>query len=194
MKSRKNFFTFLLIMIVGITISAFATGEQEFSEGSKLVNNEWISEGASFSKVSNDYVDATVYTYVPSKLYSPAPMMTPVIFVYPDTPFTGIGDAWDTLCRMGLLEIAEAERAGIMMVNPVGRSWSVADDAVHAQLLSVLFPGRGKTPVLPYISYCDMMYAIGEGSGATFINEYLTREKPGQYAFRRADVRRRNDS
>lgn len=129
-------------------------------------------EGASFSQVTDvDGIEGSCfYLYVPSHMESPFPMITPVIYVYGDQPYESEEAAWDALTAAGLDVIAEEEQGAIIMVNPVGDEWGEEDIDVYEAIMSYISYVDGTVP----LTYHSLQYAIGEGSGATFINNYLT--------------------
>lgn len=170
MKGSKKLLAILLALL--LVMSAF------FSTASLTVSAaaaQEIPEGASLSLVKDLGVTGSeVYLYVPSVLYSPPPMMTPVIYVYGDKRYADLEQAWSAMKATGLAELAEAERALIFMVNPVEETWGAQDvDVYTAMWKYIYFPISGSGQRYQ-ASYLNLMYLMGEGSGATFINQYMT--------------------
>ncbi len=134
-----------------------------------------IDENAIFEQVDSDRIfGGTVYAYTPSDLYNPPPMLMPVIFVFGDKPYADMGSAWKAMCDAGLLEIAESEHAAVMMINPLGEEWGDNDIDVLNALISLVGGGGCDGNYFTYRTYYTLLFAVGEGSGATFINGYVT--------------------
>lgn len=130
-----------------------------------------LKENASFSKVTDveDIEGSSFYIYTPSVLENPSPMVTPVIYVYGDSAYESEDEAWDMIQKTGLEQIAEDEKAVIIVVNPVGDTWGKQDVDAFEGIMSYISFIDGEQP----ITYHTLQYLIGEGSGATFINNYM---------------------
>ncbi len=133
-----------------------------------------VTDGASFTEVTDvDGIEgSSFYLYVPSHLENPSPMITPVIYVFGDSAYETEDDAWEALTAAGLDTIAESESGVIIMVNPVGDEWGAEDLDVYEGIMSYISYVDGEVP----LTYHTLQYAIGEGSGATFINNYLSKD------------------
>lgn len=130
------------------------------------------AEGASFTQV-NDVAGiegSCFYLYVPSQMEEPFPMMTPVIYVYGNEPYATEEDAWAAMKNAGLDVIAEEEHGAVILVNPAGDEWGEKDVEVFEEIMSYISYVDGTVP----LTYHSLQYAVGEGAGATFINNYLT--------------------
>lgn len=177
-KTTKRLLSMILIVSMLLSISQMVLADTlstyDEADESSAVNYD-LPDGGAFEQLSA-VTSTEVYSYEPSVLYDPAPMMTPVLFVFADQKYSGKEDAWKVLCESGLQEIAEQERAGVMLINPVGATWGAADEDVYAQLLDIICPGRN-TATLSYTTYVNLLYVIGEGSGAAFVTEYLASQK-----------------
>lgn len=161
MKKTKKAFAFLLtlMMILSSFTGFIVSAETELPDGAKFTQvNDYQIEGSEF------------FIYVASELYSPSPMLTPIIYVYPDAPYASREEAWNELVDLGLLDIAEAEKAAVIMLNPVGEEWGQADIDVYESTHDYVSFTTG----VERLTYYNLMYAIGEGSGSTFINNYLS--------------------
>lgn len=130
-----------------------------------------LPEGASFTKVENvgGIEGSSFYLYVASELYAPHPMLTSVIYVYGDKPYADVDAAWAAMEAAGLNAIAEEEHGAVIMVNPVGETWGKDDIDVYEAIMEYIYFTDGDVS----LTYHNLQYAIGEGSGATFINNYL---------------------
>lgn len=157
----KRMISILLMAAMLISLSAVGACADVITE-----------EGATFSRVSDvgGIEGSSFYLYVPSNMETPYPMMTPVIYVYGDQPYADTDSAWAALTAAGLDTIAEAEKAAVVMVNPVGDAWDKADIDVYEAIMAYIFYVDGEVK----LTYHSLQYAIGEGSGATFINNYLS--------------------
>ncbi len=131
-----------------------------------------VVDGASFTEVTDvDGIEgSSFYLYLPSEILQPSPMVTPVIYVYGDAPYETEDDAWEVLTSAGLDTIAEEENGVIIMVNPLNEEWGKEDLAVFDGIMSYISYVDGTEP----LTYHSLQYVIGEGSGATFVNNYLT--------------------
>lgn len=114
-----------------------------------------------------------VYTYTASVLNNPTPMMTPYIFVYSDKGYTSEEDALLDLQNLGLMDIAEAERGLVLMMTPAnGASWSEEDADVYWEIIDQL--GQSGANNRFVASFSNLIYAIAEGDGATFVHNILS--------------------
>lgn len=131
-------------------------------------------EGAKFAKITNvGGIDgSSFYLYVASELYDPYPMLTPVIYVFGDEPYQNAEAAWAAAAEAGLIDIAEADHGAVILVNPVGESWGSTDLDVFEAIEQYIYYTTGTVK----LTYHNLQYAIGEGTGATFINDYLTQD------------------
>jgi hypothetical protein len=167
----KKAAVFLVLLTIGSFVFAKGAAQGSAAEVSSPVAVAAVN-GASFIQVSNvgGIAGSRFYLYVPSELYSPGPMMTPLIYVYGDKPYKNGSAAWTALTGAGLDVIAEAEHAAVIMVNPVGSGWSRDDIDVYEAIMRYTQFTSGTVK----LTWHSMQYAIGEGSGATFINNHLT--------------------
>ena len=153
----KRTLSLLLTLLLVLMISSTAVAEEARPKGIIKVTDVGSIEGSAF------------YVYLPAELEDPSPMVTPIIYVYGDAPYTDEQSALDMITANGLDTIAEAEKAVVIAVNPVGETWGKADvDAFEAFMKHIFFIG-GELP----LTYHTLQYMIGEGSGATFINNYM---------------------
>ena len=157
----------LLVLVLGVAVvmSQSMTASHIFAEVAPV-------EGARFMEVNDvDGIEgSTFYLYLPSTMYNPYPMLTPVIYVYGDSPYESLDDAWAALTGAGLDTIAEAEYGAVVMMNPAGESWGKEDVEIFEAIEGYIYYTAGTVK----LTYHNLQYAIGEGSGATFINNYLT--------------------
>jgi hypothetical protein len=112
-----------------------------------------------------------IWFYHPAALHDPAPLMTPVLFVYPNQIIATGTEAQRFLSEKGFIDIAEAEHAVIILNNPVDGRWGSRDITVYnATLLYIFANGDNKK-----LTFFNLLYAFGEGSGADFINTYFSK-------------------
>ncbi len=96
--------------------------------------------------------------------------MTPVLFVYPNTAPANQEEAYALLDSLGLIDVIEAERGAVLVATPTENSWGAQDVEVYNGLLKhIFYDGNGAK-----LTRFNMMYALGEGSGATFIHTRLS--------------------
>lgn len=113
------------------------------------------------------------YLYTPTEMYNPSAMMTPVVYLYPDKAYADKDEAFAELKELGLIDIAEAEKGAVIVVNPLGDTWSKADiDVFEAIQADIYYASRGGGNHA--FTQHNLQYVIGEGAGATFINERLS--------------------
>ena len=169
MKTTKKLITMLLalVMVFSMLIPALAA------------DVEGLPEGASFEYVDADAIGVPgsgLYVYIASELYNPEPMLMPIILVYPNNGYADANAAWKAMNDYGLLDIAENEHAAVMMINPVGDTWGKKDHDVFRSIVTKVCAAKNGSTIFGFYTYCTMISAIGEGSGATFINQYLTQD------------------
>ncbi len=134
-----------------------------------------IPDGASFIQINDYGADGSVtYMYTPSVLNDPVPMMTPVIFIYPDQAPANSIKAQQLLSKLGLIDLAERERGVILLATPTGGGWSNDDITVYNALLKGIWFNNNTDTSIKKLTYFNLIYAMGEGSGATFINNKLS--------------------
>jgi hypothetical protein len=133
--------------------------------------------GASFVDVPDLGVAGShTYLYTPSVKFDPAPMLTPVLFVYSDAGYASKDAALAAVTTAGLIARAEAEHAVLIVQNPVtGGAWSADDLKVYDGVMHYIWGANTAASGKPALSYYRLDYMVGEGAGATFINEYMTK-------------------
>lgn len=131
--------------------------------------------GASFEVVPNlGVAGSATFLFKPSVLISPTPMLTPVIFVYSDAGYESKDAAWAALGDAGLVELAEREHAVLVVQNPVDGAWGQSDVTVYQEVLKYIWGGNSAASGKPALSFFRLDYMVGEGAGATFINQFMT--------------------
>ncbi|MCI8539348.1 MAG: prolyl oligopeptidase family serine peptidase [Oscillospiraceae bacterium] len=128
--------------------------------------------------------DYAFYLYTPSEYHNFDMMsgqLNPVILVYPDTPYASQEEAFAGLTELGLVEIAEANSAFLIVPEPLnGENYTEEDVNLYYESQVYLAGGRIVSFTPPAGEYerrtfNNMLYVIAEGSGATFVNNCLTR-------------------
>jgi hypothetical protein len=124
--------------------------------------------GGQQSKPLEGYTSLSDFGDIPgSKFYFYGPEtrneLSPYFFVYGDKPYKDLDEAKAVIQASGLDKIAEAEKGVIVLVNPLEKTWGEKDIAVFTAIGNAVGTGRA-----------ELQYLIGEGSGATFINNYLS--------------------
>lgn len=66
---------------------------------------------------------------------NPAPMLTPVIFIYSNGGYASKDAAWQALWDLGLIELAESQSAVLIVQNPVAGAWGASDVTVYWGIL-----------------------------------------------------------
>lgn len=137
-------------------------------------------QGATFHGINSDDLGiegSSAFIYIASEQYNLPNWETPIIYVYPDSRIEDESAAEALLNTTGLKNIAETEKAAVLIVNPLGDTWSEEDLKVYEALQGYVFYVKedGDETLPGYaLSYLNMQYFIGEGSGATFINQYIS--------------------
>ncbi|MBQ7994201.1 MAG: S-layer homology domain-containing protein, partial [Solobacterium sp.] len=115
---------------------------------------------------------ATVYGYTAPVLNNPTPMMTPVFFVWNDGGYATIEEADAKLNESGLLEWADENMGCVVLLTPAnGSSWTEEDVTVYKNITSELTKATNQ---FKFVTYNNLFYAIGEGKGATFVNNVMS--------------------
>src|SRR4051794_31784391 len=136
-----------------------------------------IAAGAKWQDILNLGVTGShTYLYTPSVLFNPAPMLTPVLFVYSNAGYASQDAAWSALSNAGLVARAEADHAVLIVQNPVaGGAWSADDLKVYDGAMHYIWGANAANSGKPALSYYRLDYMLGEGAGATFVNQYMTK-------------------
>jgi hypothetical protein len=161
-----------LAVFVGVLIAALSL----MATTNASAQSAPITAGAKWQDVPDLGVAGShTYLYTPSVLFNPAPMLTPVLFVYSNAGYASQDAAWNALSDAGLIARAEADHALVYVLNPVaGGAWSAADVSVYQDALKYIWGGNTTASGKPKLSYYREDYVIGEGAGSTFINQYMT--------------------
>ncbi|WP_137844017.1 cadherin-like beta sandwich domain-containing protein [Microbacterium sp. 2FI] len=164
-----------VLVMSGATVSAGAAHAAPGTASSTSAAAAAIPVGASFTTVADlGVVGSQTYLYQPSEKFNPAPMLTPVIFVYSDLGYASQDAALDALSGLGLVDLAEREKAVLIVQTPVGGAWGPGDVTVYQDVLRYIWGGNTAASGKPALSFFRLDYMIGEGAGATFINEHMT--------------------
>ncbi|MDR1186373.1 MAG: hypothetical protein LBK95_02770, partial [Bifidobacteriaceae bacterium] len=136
--------------------------------------------GASFEVYDDLGVSGSrTYLYTPSEVVNA--LLTPVIFIYSDAGYADESAARAALENLGLVAKAEQEHAVLIVANPVGAEWGPADERVFLGMRSKIWSGIPTPETIALgtlaLSVDRLDFVVGEGRGATFINQYLT-QKP----------------
>ena len=159
MKKLSAFICAIMVMTMLSTSVVLANVPTDIEGGFTQVTDVGGIQGSCF------------YIYIPADLEIPYPIMTPVIYVYGNEPYDDKDTAWAALTATGLDIIADEEKAVIIMVNPVGDTWGRIDIDVYEAIMLYIYYVDGPVP----ITFHSMQYAIGEGSGATFIGNRVNK-------------------
>lgn len=162
-RSRGWWAVLATVLVLGSLASAATAGAQ-------------TAPGAKWQDVPDLGVAGShTYLYTPSVLFNPAPMLTPVLFVYSDKGYASQDAAWTALSNAGLIARAEAEHAVVIVQNPVaGGAWSADDVKVYDGAMHYIWGANTAASGKPALSYYRLNYYVGEGGGATFINQHMT--------------------
>ena len=147
-----------------------------------------LPEGAGFSLQENlGICPNRYYLYSPSHpnmTFGMSPMLNSLIYLFAHRPPRDLAEAWALFRRSGLTELAEREAIFVAIPLPLnGEGWTEADYDAYYNIQYVLsgghieFHGAGTPPILQYTRYVynNKQFVVGEGDGATFINNVLSR-------------------
>lgn len=166
--------TATLIATSGVVVSAVPANAQPPVSRAVFAAQPLVP-GATFDAIADlGVVGSQTFLYQPSVKFNPAPMLTPVIFVYADAGYADKDAALTALSDLGLIELAEREHAALVVQNPVAGGWSDADVAVYQAAIMHIWGGNSASSGKPALSFFRLNYMIGEGAGSTFINQYMT--------------------
>ena len=134
--------------------------------------------------IGGEPVGGAFYVYAPEHphMYDMlSSFLNGTIFVYPDAPVADEGAALALIQDLGLDENAERFPAYIVIPAPVsGGSWSEADADLFWNIQFWLAGGEitfaTEPPQGEYVRHVmnALLYVLGEGSGATFVNNVLS--------------------
>src|SRR3954454_2516253 len=162
---RARVFAWLIATLTVLSLFAASTASAQTQVGAKWQDVPDLGVAGSHT-----------YLYTPSVVYDPAPMLTPVLFVYSNAGYASQDAAFTALTNAGLIARAEAEHAVIIVQNPVaGGAWSADDLKVYDGAMHYIWGANTAASGKPALSYYRLDYMVGEGSGATFINQYMTK-------------------
>lgn len=173
---RFSFTATALASLLALTcpLSAFAAQEQQTETEQKY--GAIVREGAEPEEAEGYYEVTDVAQIEGSRFFFYAAKervadMTPIIFVFGDEPYADQDTAKAAMENLGLIDLADSEGGIVILVNPVGEEWGDVDIEVFDAIEDYIFAEDG---AIKGTSLYNLQYAIGEGSGATFINNYLS--------------------
>ena len=151
----------------------------------------WLSAETGRNYIADPALDTypvgTTYVYRSPGIYtcmSAGTRMNTNLLVYADSKFESKEAAYAYIESMGLIELADKATGSVVLVTPIGNAYALADQYAYYQLQSVMcnigFSRRGADGITTY--YADAAYyggltyryLIGIGSGATFINNFIS--------------------
>ena len=124
--------------------------------------------------------DSAVWAYTPSTMTDPVPTLTSVLIVFPDEIHEERENAMQFLEEFGFIELAEKQKAGVILINYSGDGWTEQDVSSYEGVIRTI-AGAGMFSTeqytnLGYTTYLSQIYLIGEMSGATFINDNISQD------------------
>jgi len=155
-------FALLAVALVALTATSAASAQTQV--------------GAKWRDVADLGVPGShTYIYTPSVMFDPAPMLTPVLFVYSNSGYASQDAAITAMTNAGLVSRAEADRAVLIVQNPVtGGAWSADDLKVYDGAMHYIWGANTAASGKLALSYYRLDYMVGEGAGSSFINQYMT--------------------
>lgn len=164
----KKIITVLLSFLMTLSVVSFPVN----AETEETIPGE-------LKKLEATSVEADVYVYTASVINDPAPMLTPIIFIYNENGYESLEEAQEKLLTTGLIDIAEKERGVIMLMSPSNKEegWGENDVEVYWDILKVFTASDemgNPANEFGFNSWTNLIYAMGEGEGATFIHNLLS--------------------
>src|SRR3954454_13372055 len=161
---RARVFAWLIATLTVLSLFAASTASAQTQVGAQWQNIPDLGVTGSHT-----------YIYTPSALFNLAPMLTPVLFVYSNAGYASQDAAWTALTNAGLIARAETDHAVIIVQKPVtGGAWSADDVKVYDGAMHYIWGANAANSGKPALSYYRLDYMVGEGAGATFINQFMT--------------------
>lgn len=181
--------TMSLLLALGIPVLAAEEGPAPEAAPEEKVPApaEPLEPGIQFvddATIGGESVGGDFYVYAPEHphMYDMlSSFLNGTIFIYPDAPVADADEALALIQELGLDESAESFPAYIVIPVPVeGESWSEADAASFWNIQYWLAGGEisfaTEPPQGEYVRHVmnALLYVLGEGSGATFVNNVLS--------------------
>src|SRR3954449_3309877 len=155
---RARVFAWLIVALTALSLLAASTASAQTTVGAKWQDIPNLGVTGSHT-----------YIYTPSVMFDPAPMLTPVLFVYSNAGYATQGAALAALTNAGLIARAEADRAVLIVQNPVtGGAWSADDLKVYDGAMHYIWGANTAASGKLALSYYRLDYMVGEGAGASF--------------------------
>lgn len=171
-------------LLLGLAVPAMASTDEPEPVPEPL---ELIEPGINYfdhATIGGQDVGGAFYVYGPEHphMYDMlSSFLNGVVYLYPDRPVADGDEALALIQKLGLDEIAESFPAYIVVPVPVnGSGWSEADLDVYWNSQFWLAGGEitfaTEPPQGEYVRHTmnSLQYVLGEGSGATFINNVLS--------------------
>lgn len=196
MKKKKLFGITLALALYTMSATAFAQVQFSSNESSFETFEEACVNGpaAMAEELGGAYISdpcleeypaETTYIYRSSARWSATSAgyrKNTVLQVYTDEKFESKEAAQGYLESLGLIDIIEEAKGSIILVNPIGESFSKADARAYYLMQAASCNLGGKTTIGEesftcaegaYYGGTTYRYVIGIGDGATFINNYI---------------------
>ena len=173
----------LLSMLTSVTATAQSM-DTPFPQGENLQGDmPFPEDGGSFGGPTvelpaflqlTEVTQTAVWSYAPAELG--ASTLTSVFIVLPDQHYISEQEAMNYLSETGFIALANEEKAGVILMNSLSDNYSEADIDTYEAILDAVAGTNdgGEHTNLGYTTMLTQVYMIGEGSGATFINNYMT--------------------
>lgn len=179
-----------LLLLLTLAVPALASSEEPSSEEPIAAEPiELLHPGIQLLQsvtVGGETTGGSFYVYAPEYPHDYdllSNFLNGVVFVYPDKPLADEAAAQALIEELGLDEIAESFPAYIVIPQPLnGEIWTEADLDLYWEAQFALAGGLVNTDLQPpqgeYTRHTvnSLQYVIGEGSGATFINNVLSQD------------------
>ena len=170
--------------------SSFETLQEAHESAPAAVNAILGNQNGTFvgHPALEGYPEGTTWVYRSENLYGgqAAARLNTNIFVYTEEKFADKDAALAFLNSLGLVDIIEECKGSVVLVNPVGDTFGIADTYPYYQLQTAMLAQKdfGLDADGNRISYADAEYFggygyeyfIGVDGGATFFNNYIAPE------------------
>src|SRR3954451_4519623 len=105
---RARVFAWLIVALTALSLLAASTASAQTTVGAKWQDIPNLGVTGSHT-----------YIYTPSVMFDPAPMLTPVLFVYSNAGYASQDASWTALTNAGLIARPETDHASLIVQNPL---------------------------------------------------------------------------
>ncbi len=140
----------------------------------EAANERAVREGGAAPPSMEGYPRGTTYVYRSSNMYGTYSYsrLNTCLVIFADRKYEDLAGAKAFVDSTGLIDIVEKAKGSFILVGPIAQKWGQLDLDAYQKLQTALFWEARDN----YGAF-GLLYLIGQGSGATFINSYIARTK-----------------